>query len=98
MLCFLLGIVRAALLTALPFVSKVLIDSFQEGSQLELQETLLYMFMLILFPLFATLCDAHLQFIGRRASTHLYEAFTLAIYNKSLRLTTAARTQSSTGQ
>ena len=98
LLCFVLSVIKATLITALPFVSKALIDSFQEGSELEAGETVLFVCMLIFFPLLATLSDAHLNFIGRRASTHLYETFTLAIYNKSLRLTSAARTQSSTGQ
>ena len=84
--CFLYTLVNATLLTILPFVSKALIDSFSEGPTIGLAEKVGYIIMLSLFPLLASMCESQLNFTGKRASLCLYEAFTMAIYNKSLRL------------
>lgn len=83
---FLCTLVNATLLTVLPFVSKALLDSFSEGASISMGQKIGYVVMLSLFPLFASMCESQVNFIGKRASLHLYEAFTMAIYNKSLRL------------
>ena len=87
LICLLLGILRSTLNIALPLISKVLIDSFQQEGDLDVFIQILLILMLSFFPFVAALCDGHLQFRGKRASMHLYEAFTIAIYNKSLVLT-----------
>lgn len=87
LICLMLGILRACLNIALPLISKVLIDSFQQEGDLDVFVQILLILMLSFFPFIAALCDGHLQFRGKRASMHLYEAFTIAIYNKSLVLT-----------
>ena len=98
MLSFLLALIQATLTTALPFVSKAIIDGFQDADDFNLADTATYLAMFSLFPIVSTLCEAHLNFIGRRASTHLYETFSMAIYDKSLRLSAAARSTNSTGK
>lgn len=85
-ICSILSIVRATLWTSYPFVTKAIIDSFQEGSELDTAGYAFYVTLLIVLPLFGSLCESHVQFRGRRASVHLYESFTIAIYNKSLKL------------
>ena len=97
LISFLLAFIQATLVTALPFVSKALIDGFQ-GDSLDVGDTLVYLTMFSLFPIITTLCEAHLNFIGRRASTHLYGTFAMAIYDKSLRLSASSRRKASTGQ
>ena len=84
--CMLCAIGKAVFLTITPFVSKAIIDSFQSEEEVPIGTKVAYVLMLSLFPFFGALCDSQLNFRGRRASIHLYETFTMAIYTKSLRL------------
>lgn len=81
-----------------PFMSKWLIESLSETSDVTGKQQAGYAVGLIVLPLAASLCQAQANYISKRGSQHLFAVFTQAIFNKSLHLSSASRNESSSGQ
>jgi len=96
-LAFFLATVQGALQASVPFVSKELIISLSEPNPSRLQQAGLAC-GIILLPLIGSLCQARVMYMSKRGSQHLFSVFTQAIFSKALRLSSASRNLSSTGQ
>jgi len=72
--------------------------SFDEELEEIRREKALLASGLIFLPFIGAYCQAIVTYISRRGSMHLFEVFVQAVFNKSLKLSSASRNTASSGQ
>jgi ATP-binding cassette subfamily C (CFTR/MRP) protein 1 len=95
--CFGLAFLAAALGMCLPFFAKMLVETLSGLGTLDDTGIVLVAVALTVLPMLASICQGNLVRISSRASMHIYTALSMAIFNKSLKLSGAARNKASSG-